>query len=193
MRGDRTLIDGLDFTVDRGQVLHLQGRNGAGKTSLLEALVGLRSLAAGSVDAAPEASARHWIGHRNALNPALSPSENLRFWCALNGVKNCDSESVLTRMGLKSQRHRPCGHLSTGQRRRAALARLIAAPRPWWFLDEPLAGLDVAGLELFAELLRHHLANGGSAVMTSHQPLPDGLPVSVLTLGSKRATAPVAA
>jgi heme exporter protein A len=171
-RGDRTLVAGLSFAVDAGQVLHLQGRNGVGKTSLLEVLCGLRPPAAGLVDGRPEPSAYHWIGHKNALNPVLTVEENLRFWCALHGLSAASIEAALNRVGLKALRHRPCGSLSTGQKRRAALARLVAAPRAWWFLDEPLAGLDAAGLTLFGELLEAHVQSGGAAVMTSHQPLP---------------------
>ncbi len=195
-RGDRTLVAGLNFAVNAGQVLHLQGRNGAGKTSLLEILCGLRAPAAGSVEGRPEASAYHWIGHKNALNPVLTIEENLRFWCALHDLPAAGIEAALNRVGLKSLRHRPCGNLSTGQKRRAALARLLAAPRPWWFLDEPLAGLDAAGLTLFGELLDAHLREGGTAVMTSHQLLPiDAARVQalVLTAPAKSAVAAMAA
>lgn len=182
-RGDRTLVAGLGFGIEAGQVLHLQGRNGAGKTSLLEILCGLRTPAAGSIEGRPEPAAYHWIGHKNALNPVLSIEENLRFWCALHDLPASDIEAALNRVGLKALRHRPCGNLSTGQKRRAALARLVAAPRTWWFLDEPLAGLDAAGLTLFGELLDAHIQGGGAAVMTSHQPLPiEAARVKVLVL-----------
>jgi heme exporter protein A len=174
-RGDRTIVEGLDFAIAAGEILHIRGRNGAGKTSLLEVLCGLRRPAAGRVDHPPEAALRHWLGHKNALNPALSPEENLRFWCALNGQPETGVAAALQQVGLKNLRHRPCGKLSTGQRRRAALARLLAAPRPWWFLDEPLAGLDHAGIELLARLLAAHAAEGGAVLLTSHQPLPSEL------------------
>jgi len=174
-RGDRSIVEGLDFGVAAGEILHIRGRNGAGKTSLLEILCGLRRPAAGSIDNQPEASQRHWLGHKNALNPALSPEENLRFWCALNGQAETGVAGALQEVGLKTLRHRPCGKLSTGQRRRAALARLLAAPRPWWFLDEPLAGLDHAGIELLARLLETHARGGGAALLTSHQLLPPEL------------------
>jgi heme exporter protein A len=188
-RGDRLLVEALDFAVAPGEILHLRGRNGAGKTSLLEALCGLRTPAQGRIVDAPAASARHWIGHRNALNPMLTADENLRFWCDLNGVARADTGAALARLGLKGQRHRPCAQLSTGQRRRAALARLVAAPRPWWFLDEPLAGLDASGLELFAELLQAHAAQGGAVVVTSHQPFPLALTIRELVLQPRRPTA----
>lgn len=178
-RGDRTVLQDLSFAVAGGEVLHVQGRNGIGKTSLLETLCGLRAPLEGTIANRPEPRDQHWLGHKNALNVALSPLENLRFWCKLaSGPAERAGDRVdwaLERVGLKAQRHRACGALSTGQRRRAALARLHAAPRAWWFLDEPLAGLDVAGLDLLAGLLREHLQQGGAAVLTSHQPLPEGL------------------
>lgn len=173
-RGDRTIVAGLDFAVAPGEILHIRGRNGAGKTSLLEVLCGLRQPAAGAVENQPEADQHHWLGHKNALNPALSPDENLRFWCALNGHGADGVAPALERLGLKSLRHRPCGKLSTGQRRRAALARLLAAPRPWWFLDEPLAGLDHGGIDLLAGLLEAQVREGGAVLLTSHQPISAG-------------------
>lgn len=181
-RGDRNVVEGLDLAVAPGEILHVRGRNGAGKTSLLEVLCGLRQPASGTVEGQPEAGERHWIGHKNALNPSLSPRENLRFWCALNGHDASGVDRALERVGMKALRHRPCGNLSTGQRRRAALARLLAVPRPWWFLDEPLAGLDHAGIDLLSGLFEEHLRGGGGAVITSHQPLPETLGVRTMEL-----------
>ena len=172
VRGDRRLAEDLCFAVEPGQVLHLQGRNGAGKTSLLEILCGLRQPAEGRIEGLPEQGQRHWIGHKNALNPVLTAGENLRFWGALHGAGAVDVDAALQRVGLRAQRRRPAGSLSTGQKRRAALARLVVSPRRWWFLDEPLAGLDAAGLALFADLLDAHLQGGGAAIVTSHQALP---------------------
>ncbi|TAM11423.1 MAG: heme ABC exporter ATP-binding protein CcmA [Nevskiaceae bacterium] len=170
-RGDRRVLSALNFTVEPGEVLHLVGANGAGKTSLLEVLSGLRAPAEGRVEGQPEADALHWVGHRNALNTSLSPLENLGFWCRLSGVSGRGTAGALQRVGLQRLRHRPCGKLSTGQRRRVALARLLLSPRPWWFLDEPLAGLDAAGIELVCTLLNEHAAAGGAVVVSSHQPL----------------------
>lgn len=170
-RGDRLLFSGLSFTLGTGEALHLQGRNGAGKTSLLEALCGLRTPESGTMTGLPEPGTFHWLGHRNALNLALSPIENLRFWCGLQSAPAHRAADALARLGLQRAAQRPCAQLSTGQKRRAALARLCAVERPWWFLDEPLAGLDDEGLSLFSDLLAGHLKQGGAAVVTSHQPL----------------------
>ena len=178
MRGDRVIVAGLSLSLAPGEVLHLEGRNGAGKTSMLEVLCGFRTQTKGSIEHAPPPGERHWLGHRNALSAALSPLENLEFWAGLNGVTLADPAAAFDVVGLRQQRHRACGRLSTGQKRRAALARLVAVKRPWWFLDEPLAGLDREGLEIFGALLGSHVAGGGAALVTSHQPLPgafDGL------------------
>lgn len=185
-RGDRTVIDGLSFAVAAGDVLHLLGRNGAGKTSLLEVLCGLRQADRGRIAPQPEREAVHWVGHKNALNPTLSAVENLEFWAALNGIRLADPRAPLAALGLaRGQLARPSAQLSTGQKRRAALARLVAVPRPWWLLDEPLAGLDVQGLALFAGLVEQHVAGGGAVIVTSHQPLPGHLPsLRTLELGA---------
>lgn len=173
-RGDRRLLSELSFSLAPGEVLHLRGRNGAGKTSLLEVLAGLRQPQAGEV-VRPDHEAMHWLGHRNGLHPALSPLENLAFWCGLNGVAASRIPPALERQGLAGLRHRPCGKLSAGQKRRTALSRLLLQPRPLWLLDEPLAGLDAEGLARFAGVLVEHIDSGGGAIVTSHQPLHHSL------------------
>ncbi|MDE2150274.1 MAG: heme ABC exporter ATP-binding protein CcmA [Gammaproteobacteria bacterium] len=173
-RGDREVLRGLSLRCEAGVILHVVGANGAGKTSLLEVIAGLRAAAAGRLRDMPQAHERHWIGHRNAVHPALSVMENLSFWCRLQGmaVPSAAIDGAIDRVGLRRQRHRACGRLSMGQRRRTALARLLALPRSWWLLDEPLAGLDAAGIVLVADLLDQHARGGGAAVVSSHQPFP---------------------
>lgn len=175
-RGSRVLIDGLSLALNAGETLHLRGSNGAGKTSLLEVLCGLRHPAAGKIRCRAESGRLHWLGHKNALNLALTPMDNLEFWCGLNGLATDGIAAVLERLGIFRVRHRPCRTLSAGQKRRTALARLLLEQRPLWLLDEPLDGLDAQGLALFAELLSAHVCGGGAAVITSHQPLPAGVP-----------------
>ncbi|MEK6805350.1 MAG: heme ABC exporter ATP-binding protein CcmA [Pseudomonadota bacterium] len=171
-RGGRTLLTGICFGLDREQALHVAGSNGSGKTSLLESLCGLRAPEHGSVEGLESADVFHWIGHKNALNPALTVVENLRFWCRVNNASEDRIENALDRLQLRAQQHRACRELSVGQRRRAALARLLAVRRPLWLLDEPLSGLDAGGVDLFIEMLKAHLALGGAAIITSHQNLP---------------------
>jgi heme exporter protein A len=176
-RGDRVLFAGLSLTLQPGELLHVRGANGCGKTSLLEALAGLRSVSEGAIRHQPNALAQHWIGHRNALSLSLSPLENLEFWAGLNGADGGAAGDALAALGLKpGASRRPVRTLSAGQKRRSALARVLVQSRPLWLLDEPLDGLDAEGIALIAELLGRHLQDGGGVVMTSHQPLPSGLP-----------------
>ena len=170
-RGDRTLFSGFSLRLASGEVVHLTGRNGAGKTSLLETIAGLRQPEAGQLSVPPPEQL-HWVGHKNGLHPALSAVENLQFWCGLAGADSSGIAPALDRLQLKAARHRPARTLSTGQKRRTALARLLIQQRPWWLLDEPLAGLDVQGAALFAELVAEHRAAGGALLLTSHQALP---------------------
>ena len=174
-RGDRVLLDDLSFSVEAGELLHFKGRNGVGKTSLIEVLVGLRKPLSGTVEHATD-SRFHWIGHRNGLCADLSLQENLVDWCGLNGTATTELEPTLDRLGLRRIRHRPVRTLSMGQRRRGALARLCLDSRLMWVLDEPLSGLDIEGVELLGQMLQEHVSGGGGAFVTSHQPLPGHLP-----------------
>lgn len=186
IRGDRVLVPDLTFRLGAGELLHLRGANGSGKTSVLEMLAGLRRSDEGGIRSEPADLPRHWIGHRNALAPQLSALESLRFWCGLNGVDAAAAPAALAQMQLRPGTcRRPVRTLSAGQKRRAALARLLLARRPLWLLDEPLDGLDRDGIDLFAGLLAQQLHGGGMVVVTSHQPLPAGLPsVREIELGA---------
>ena len=175
-RGDRVLLHALNGEVRAGEVLHIRGPNGVGKTSLLEVLCGLRESAEGTMGPVPATEHFHWIGHRNAINPALTPFENLRFWCALQGIPQEGVRSALREFDLQAVADQPCRQLSAGQKRRAALARLAVQRRPFWFLDEPLSGLDQAGIAHWLSLLREHQKQNGAAVITSHQALPATVP-----------------
>lgn len=174
-RGSRKLAADLSFVLEPGAALHLRGGNGVGKTTLLEILSGLRRVEQGQISRRPDPSQLHWLGHKNALNLSLTPQENLEFWCGLHAVEMAGIPAALEKLGVSRVRHRPCRTLSAGQKRRTALARLLLSARTLWLLDEPLDGLDAQGLSLFAELLNAHLAQGGGAVITSHQPLPVGV------------------
>lgn len=173
-RGDRRLLSGLNFVVEPGDVLHLRGRNGAGKSSLIEVMVGLRAPQEGALRR-PEPGQVHWIGHRNALNADLSIAENLSGWCALNDVPESSLAPALERVGLAPLKRRLARALSAGQKRRAAMARLLLVARPLWLLDEPLSGLDTQGVRLLGELMNEHIAGDGGIVVTSHQALPGKL------------------
>jgi heme exporter protein A len=177
IRGGREVFEGVNFAVEAGEALAVTGRNGAGKTTLLRLIAGLLEPARGRLELAggtPDttlAEQAHYMGHRDALKPALSVRENLAFWYAFLGGRDASAASALDTVGLGGLAGLPAGYLSAGQRRRLALARLIAAPRPVWLLDEPTAALDSAGQLRLAELMRAHLAGGGIIVAATHGPL----------------------
>ena len=175
-RGDRCLLADFSLELSAGKLVHLRGANGVGKSSLLETLAGLRAARQGRIRREPAEAAIHWLGHRNGLNPHLSPQENLRDWCAYNAANGTGIPSALTQLGLPARaQRRACRSLSAGQKRRTALARLLLAQRPLWLLDEPLDGLDQHGLALFETMALAQIQRGGAILMTSHQALPPQL------------------
>jgi heme exporter protein A len=176
-RSGRPVFAGVSFTVGGGEGLVLTGRNGAGKSSLLMMLAGQLAPAAGRLALEGSPAERtlpelaHYIGHRDALKPALTPLESLDFWRAMLGSPSLEPEAALDRLGLAHAADLPCAYLSAGQRRRLAIARLLVSERPVWLLDEPTAALDAASQSLFEGLVDEHLARGGIAVAATHVPL----------------------
>ena len=188
VRGGREVFSGLDFEARAGEVLAVRGRNGAGKTSLLRLIAGLLIPAAGAIalDGGDTeltiAEQAHYLGHRDALKPALSVGENLSFWRDFLGGEVSDTAESLRAVGLDHAVHLPAAYLSAGQRRRLSLARLLAVRRPLWLMDEPNAALDTAGQGLLAGLMGEHLARGGLIVAATHGSL--GLDARELRIGS---------
>lgn len=177
-RGGETVFSGIGFALGKGEALVVTGPNGAGKSTLLRVIAGLLRAAGGIVriegggDAFPSvAAAAHYLGHLNAMKTALSVAENLTFWRAFQGEPALEVDEALETVGLPGLGHLPFGYLSTGQRRRASIARLLVSRRPIWLLDEPTAGLDKASEERFAGLMRGHLEDGGIVVAATHLPL----------------------
>lgn len=165
-RGDRVLFRGLDLSVESGTALHITGANGVGKTSLLRILAGLLSPFAGEVSHDGNIGL---LDERPALDPELPLAKALQFWAALDGAQ--DQQEVAQRLNLIDLMDVPVRYLSTGQRKRAALARLLGQQAPIWLLDEPLSGLDEASRGLVEQLANEHVAGGGLCVIASHQPL----------------------
>jgi heme exporter protein A len=192
VRGGREVFSGLDFAASSGEALAVTGPNGSGKTSLLRLVAGLLTIADGAIDleggerelTLPEQA--HYLGHRDALKPALSVAENLAFWRDFLGgatfdAKTCDVRTSLAAVGLDHAAHLPAAYLSAGQRRRLAIARLLAVRRQVWLLDEPASALDAAGQTMFAGLMSDHLARGGLIIAATHTPL--GIAARELRLG----------
>jgi heme exporter protein A len=166
LRGDRLLFEGLDLALAAGEARVVTGPNGIGKSSLLRIAAGLLRPAAGTVErAAPVA----WLGEAAALDGERPLGEALGFWAALDGTR---PDTAMAMMGIDHLARVPVRYLSTGQRRRAAIARTIAGGAPLWLLDEPANGLDAEGVERLGEAMAAHRAAGGTILAATHLPLP---------------------
>jgi heme exporter protein A len=191
-RGGRTLFQRLSFALAPGEALLVSGPNGAGKTSLLRQLEGLLPLAAGrlSITGAeednPVAELCHAVGHLNATKTSLTVRENLAFWADFLGDGDGDLADALTAFGLEPLADFPAGLLSAGQKRKLALSRLYAAPRPIWLLDEPSVSLDAHAVTRLDRAIRDHLKAGGIAIVSTHVPLKTEFDHE-LSLGLERA------
>ncbi|MFN7180451.1 heme ABC exporter ATP-binding protein CcmA [Hyphomonas sp.] len=164
IRGERVLFRDVSLSLAAGEAILLRGANGAGKTTLLRILAGLTRPEAGSVS---KGAAVHWFAHREGLKPAETPRTHLALWASAWG-SNIDREVILTRMGLARPAEVPARHLSAGQRRRTALARLLLEDRPVWLLDEPYTALDAEGRRLVNDLIAEHRAKGGALIAAIH-------------------------
>ena len=180
-RGERPLFKGLSFTLKAGEVVYIRGHNGAGKTTLLRMLSGLSQPLHGEIYwgkcRIDEIKSEFWkysvyVAHDNGMKLDLTVFENLEIHNTLKGNSpQVSITDMLTQIGLSDYTDVPCRHLSAGQLRRAALARLLISNAKLWLLDEPFTALDESAQILFAHLLSEHLTNGGMCVATSHQPV----------------------
>jgi heme exporter protein A len=193
-RGDHRLFSGLNFSLNPGQIMQVQGANGSGKTSLLRTLCGFMMPDEGDIvwngETIRELGEDYYaellyLGHLNAIKDELSALENLRISAGLSGVALDESEAIaaLRRMGLRGREALPTKVLSQGQRRRVALARLMVSDARLWILDEPLTALDVGAVALIQEMIAEHLGQQGMVIFTTHQPLQvAGVEMQSLTL-----------
>jgi heme exporter protein A len=201
IRGDRRLFRGLNFKLESGQVLELRGRNGGGKTSLLRILCGLATPAEGEVRwngtnirklREEFSSSLAYVAHLNGVKDELTALENLLVAERVSGNEQThqQAEETLSRVGLTNQKHLPTRFLSAGQRRRLALARLLASNADVWMLDEILTSLDEAGVNLARDLIVKHVNAGGMAIVATHQDLNLPLPgIQLMNISENAAVA----
>lgn len=180
VRGDRELFRGINFSLEAGGLLQVNGPNGSGKTSMLRMLCGLSNTASGEISWCGQPirslgsdyyNSVTYIGHLSGTKDDLTVIENLRISSALSGfeISIPQAREALQYIGLGGREMLPAKVLSQGQRRRVALARLLVCKTALWILDEPLAALDVMAVKLMQELLEQHLQENGMIVMTTHQ------------------------
>ena len=190
VRGERRVFEGLSFALAAGGLLVLTGPNGSGKSSLLRIMAGLLRPAAGALlwDSAPvaddpdaQAARLQYLGHLDAVKLVLSAAENLMFWAALHGGGAAEVTRALDGFDLGALAEVPGRMLSAGQKRRVALARLLAAPAEVWLLDEPTVGLDAASLARLTGAIAAHRARGGRVVVATHA-APEAPDAQVLAL-----------
>jgi len=165
-RGDRLLLRGLSFALASGDALQLTGANGIGKSSVLRICAGLLQPFSGRIE---REGAVGLVDERPALDPRQPLAAALGFWRRMDGCATGEADEHLVRLGIAALGEVPVGYLSTGQKKRAAFARLMAQDAPIWLLDEPLNGLDGEGHALIETLTAEHCERGGIALIASHQ------------------------
>jgi heme exporter protein A len=192
-RGSKVLFEDLSFALAPGEGLLVTGPNGAGKTSLLRQIAGLLPLAAGRLSLEgprpdvelPELC--HYVGHLNGIKTSFTVRESLAFWADFLGENGGPLSPALAAFGLTPLADFPAGLLSAGQKRKLALSRLFAAPRPIWLLDEPQVSLDAPSPKLLDAAIKDHLDAGGIAVVASHTALKTKF-AHKIALGGKQKT-----
>ena len=183
-RGGVPVLEGLSFSLTPGHAMILRGPNGIGKTTLLRTVAGLQPPVSGQVTGAEDQIA--YAGHSDGIKPTLTVTENLNFWASVFGSGSIGN--ALKAYDLEALADRHAGNLSAGQKRRLGLSRLVVTGRPIWVLDEPTVSLDVNAVAMFADAVRAHLGQGGSALIATHIDL--GLEGDVLDVGPYKAKPP---
>ena len=180
-RDRRVLFEGLDLSLEQGELLQIEGANGSGKTTLLRILAGLSATYEGEIYycgkplhqvQAQYRSELNYLGHLPGVKAELTPLENLRWYGQLAGIAGEDQwQSALAAVGLFGYEDVPCHMLSAGQQRRVNLARLRAIPAKIWILDEPFTAIDKQGVAVIEDSIHAHVEQGGAVIVTTHQPL----------------------
>jgi len=209
-RGERVLARALNLSLAPGEAVLLRGPNGSGKTTLLRAIAGFTPIEHGAIafhrdgsevepgaDIEPEMAVA-FVGHADGLRRTETPREHLNFiarWMGTDQDADARVRAAIAHFGLRPIADAPSGRLSAGQRRRAALARLIVAPRAIWLLDEPAAPLDAAGREALASLVATHVAQGGAVLAAVHDEpgWPDTRTLDLSNISTRAAVAPALA
>ncbi len=171
---NKLLLQTVDFSVKTSTILHVKGKNGVGKTTLLKLLAGLLHPIEGEIIYEGDLC---YVGHQNGVNARLTPDEHVRLDLGVTDLAVLNH--VLGRLNLNTVRDMPCGLLSAGQKRRVGLLRLLTTDAKLWLLDEPFVGLDEASMQILIELIKAHLKQKGSVIFTSHQTLNIDLEVGV--------------
>lgn len=178
-RNERRLFSGMNFQLERGELIQIDGSNGSGKTTLLRMVSGLMPIDEGTIfwnnrpiqkNRADYMYEISFVGHKNGIKDELTAEENLAMDRTLTGQPSGVSETqALGRLGIAHCRQQLCRHLSAGQRQRVSLARLLISAARLWVLDEPLTALDRDAQGIVRDLLAEHMTSGGMALITSHQ------------------------
>ena len=183
VRNERLLFKKLNFSACAGELWHIVGPNGCGKSSLLQILSGLLSPQSGCVEWSSEFA---YVGHKQGIKMGLTVLENLDIQAQLNLQRlRSNWQEIFTKLTLNGLEHELCQCLSAGQRQRVALARLLILNAKVWLLDEPFTAVDKTGVAKLHTILTEHVEQGGLVILTSHQPVAfNHIPVNRLELGA---------
>ena len=191
LRGERCIFAGVNFTLNRGELMLVQGANGSGKTSLLRSIAGLIELEHGYISwqGIPTKQNRQlfsaeivWMAHRVGFKDDLTLIDNLRFENGLRSTTFAGIDVILRQLEISQLRNLPLRSLSAGQQRRVALARMLISDAQLWLMDEPFTNLDADGEALVIQLISDHMSKKGVCVLATHRDIDLEVPVHRIQL-----------